>query len=414
MPVDTPEALKEADPPQAVMDGEPLGVLVTDAHERCAVAACESLALAGYRVGTASSERLAPAHWSRFSDARLHVPDPRTASRRFAQEVATIAEEGGFATVIPGNDASVIAISSNRELFADTVRLGLPVKETVDACVNKANLLEKAVEAGFSAPETLVCTTQDEVRAAAEELGYPVVLKPRRTVFSHDGGTRQRQSFMAWDWESLVHRLPEFGFPCLLQRREQGPLISIGGVAADGGLLAIAPSRYIRTWKPDAGSVSFSRTIAAPLHLVASVERLVGSMGWSGIFELELIETSASALSAIDFNPRSYGSMALAVDTGASLPAVWCDWLLKGKATARATARPGVFYRWGDADIRHVARFLREKRLAAGISVLRPRRHTVHPYFRGTDPRPAMARFAQMLWNSWLRRRGRDPANVWQ
>ncbi len=377
------------------VDGHPK-VLVTEADARFAIAACESLSRAGYRLGTASNDRLAPARWSRFSRSWFRTTDPRASSRRFAQEVADIAYEGNFAAVMPGGDASLLSLSSNRDLFAGGIELGLPPEAVVDRCMNKVGLLEKAVEVGLSSPQTIVCTDEGEARAAGAELGYPVLLKPRRTVFSHSGATRQRQTFLASDEAALMNELPEFGFPCLLQRREQGGIVSVGGVLADGKLLAAVPSRYIRTWRPEAGSVAFSQTFAAPAPLIESVEGLMTSVGWEGIFELELIESSPGRFAAIDLNPRVYGSLALGVRAGASLPAIWFDWLLKGK-TAACTARPGVYYRWEDADWRNAWASLCRGRFLEAASVLRPRRHTVHAYFRRYDPLPAVVRLLQVL-----------------
>jgi predicted ATP-grasp superfamily ATP-dependent carboligase len=372
------------------------GVLLTDAQDRHAPAVCESLSVAGYRVGAVSSERPAPGQWSRFADSRFLLPDPRTESEPFARRLAHVIRDGDFATVLPGSDGALSALSSHRELFPDTLNLGLPSQGVVHACLSKVDLMEEATSAGLSAPETIVCADPDQARTGARRLGYPVLLKPHRAVFSHDAGTWGWASFMAWDEAALEARLADFGFPCLLQRREQGRLLSVGGVMAEEGLLAVAPSRYIRTWRPDAGSVSFSETIDAPAQLLHSIETMLASMGWKGIFELELIETSAGEFAAIDFNPRLYGSLALAVSAGAPLPAVWCDWLLRGSAMT-CTARPGVFYRWGDADFRHVWTYLRRGRIADAISVLRPRRGTAHPYLRRHDPAPMLARIAQLL-----------------
>lgn len=371
-------------------------VLLIDAQERSAPIACQSLSRAGYRVGAASSERPAPGQWSRFCDERFDIPDPRVDSRKFAQAVAEVGHGGGFGTIMPGSDAALIAISSHRDLFPAEIELGLPSRKVVDACVSKVSLIECAGDAGLAVPETVVCADRDEAFSAAARLGYPVLLKPRRTVFSEDGDIRQRGSFLAVDQSSLSGRLSEFGLPCLLQRRICGPLHSIGGVIAAGELLCLAISRYIRTWPPSAGSVSFSETVPAPANLLQRVGKLVAATGWEGIFELELIETKRGEFAAIDFNPRLYGSLALAVEAGAPLPAIWCDWLIRGRV-ARCTARPGVPYRWSDADLRHVWAFLRRGRPLAAAAVLRPRKGTVHPYLRGRDPAPAAARLLQML-----------------
>jgi carbamoylphosphate synthase large subunit len=47
------------------------------------------------------------------------------------------------------------------------------------------------------------------------------------------------------------------------------------------------------------------------------VSELVGHLGWQGISELELLERRDRELLPIDFNPRVYGSLALANKAGA-------------------------------------------------------------------------------------------------
>jgi predicted ATP-grasp superfamily ATP-dependent carboligase len=372
------------------------GVLLVDAGERSAVAACECLARAGYRVGTASSERNAPAAWSRFSNASYSLPNPRLDGFRFSELLAEIAAEDGYATALACSEGSLWAISTNRDAFENALDLGLPPKEVVVNCTDKLALIGAATAAGLAAPETAVCQTDEEAIAAAVRIGFPVVLKPRRTVLSHAGEIRHLASALIGDAESLQARLGETGLPCLIQRREPGSVISCGGVMADGRLLAATVSRYLRTWPSEGGPVSFSQSIEAQPPLLDSVARLVASLGWSGIFELEMIELANGSKAVLDFNPRIYGSLALAVKAGAPLPAIWCDWLLNGRET-RGHGRPGVFYRWEDADLRNSLELLRAGRPLRAISVWRPRSPTAHAYFRWYDPVPAAVRALKFL-----------------
>ncbi|HET9162300.1 MAG TPA: hypothetical protein VFN89_02490 [Solirubrobacterales bacterium] len=371
-------------------------MLLTDAQERSAPAACEALSRSGYRVGAAGSDRPAPGQWSRHCDERVHVPDPRDDSRAFAAAVAETAAGHGFDTVMPGSDAAVLALSTHRDLFPPQVALGLPSPEVVDVCLSKACLAEHASAVGLAAPGTVACENRAQALAAAAELGFPVLVKHRGTAVRGDGGIRQRGSVIALDEEGLRHVLADFGLPCLLQRRVTGAVHSVGGVVAEGRLLGVATSRYVRTWPAAAGSVSFSVSLRLAPALALKVERFIAAVRWQGIFELELIEVDAGEFAAIDFNPRLYGSLALAVDAGAPLPTIWCDWLLAGRA-ASCEARSGAYYRWSDADLRHAAAHLRSGRFAAALRVARPRRGTSHPYHRRRDPAPAIARALQIL-----------------
>jgi D-aspartate ligase len=384
------------------------GVLLVDAAERSAVAACESLARAGYRVGTASSQSPAPAEWSRYSERRFRLPNPRTDPRRFAGLVGEIMSAHAYQTALACSEGSLWAISSERELISGgDLTLGLPESEVVAACTSKARLLESAGRAGLSAPETVVCADREQALAAAVRLGFPVILKPRRTVFSESGETNHLASAFVLDAEALEGKL-EAGWPCLLQRREEGQIVSFGGVMVEGRLLTHVCSRYWRTWPAEAGPVCFARSIDAPASLIDSVTSLVDSLGWEGIFELELVDRGGGDFAVLDFNPRIYGSLGLGTRAGAPLPVVWCDWLLKGRETS-PRARADVFYRWTDADLRYAAWCLSKRRLRLAASALRPRSKVAHPYFRWYDPLPAAVRAFRIVRAAWRSavRRGR-------
>ena len=383
------------------------GVLVVDANERSAVAACRTLRAAGYRVGAASYNHPAPGQWS-LSCARKHrVSHPRLDQEQFAKEVAEIANDGGYFTLVPGTDASLLAISRHRGAFGEGVDLGLPPADVVEACVSKINLLEVAERAGLGPPETVVCDDVAGVHQAAAELGFPLLLKPRSTVFELDGTVNERASFMAPDLAVLERRLPDFGLPCLVQRYETGSPVSFAGVYAGGRMLGAVFSRYLRVWPPNAGSVSFSETIDGPGSLAERVEAFLAGMGWEGIFELELMERGTERFGAIDFNPRIYGSLALGARAGVHLTSIWCDWLSGREAPAR-TAPAGFHYRWEDADFRNMLHRLRERRFAAAASVARPSRRCAHAFFRWNDPAPLAARAFDMRRRYRLRRKKRS------
>ena len=179
---------------------------------------------------------------------------------------------------------------------------------------------------------------------------------------------------------------------------------------AGGRLVASAFSRYLRLWRPEWGDATFAITLTPSPELVAAVESLMDRLGWEGIFQLELIERPDGSLAPIDLNPRAYGSMGHAIDAGANLPAAWARWAIGGQ-TEPVTARPGVPYRWGDADLRHALWQLRHRRVRAALRVARPRGGTVHAYARWSDPGPLAARLAELGMVAGRRRAGRrtDP-----
>jgi predicted ATP-grasp superfamily ATP-dependent carboligase len=347
-------------------------------------------------VDSLATSRPAAAHWSRFSDGRLTATDPRTDPDRFTSELSEIVRGTRYRLLVTGSDASLLAISRHRERLEPFVELGLPPADVVERCVSKPALARAAVEVGLGSPETELCADEGEARAAAHRFGYPVVLKPQSTIVGRNGDVRQRPSSLVRDEASLVPLLPEYGIPCLIQRREAGPVLSFSGVAADGRLLAHGVSQYGRTWPPEGGAVSFAETIRPPDDLRQRVEDLLAALGWQGVFELEVIRREDSGFAAIDFNPRLFGSLELITRAGAPLTAAWCDWVL-GRGRIEGEARPGYHYRWEDAELRNLWRRLRSGQIRSALTVLRPRRRMTRSFFRANDPAPLLARVLLLL-----------------
>jgi cation diffusion facilitator CzcD-associated flavoprotein CzcO/predicted ATP-grasp superfamily ATP-dependent carboligase len=367
-------------------------ILVTDAETRAGVAVARGLHEVGFQVTAAagSSARPVASHWSRSVHERLLVPHPLEDEAGFLDAVERAVLRGGYSVLVPGSDASLLAISGGRDRLEPHVRIGLPPHELVERSLDKLALISAASHHQLTSPLTISCHGAADAVAAAERLGFPVVLKPVRSIFEVDGVWRRARGMLVPDERALEGAVADYGDPCLVQRRERGVILSFAGVFANGCLLGEALSRYHRTWRPDSGSASFSQTIETPLWLRERAAALLKEIGWVGLFELELIEREKGLCAAIDLNPRPYGSLALAIGAGANLPAIWCEQVL-AREPERARARPGVFYRWEEADLRYALWQLRHRKILAAARVLRLRRGVVHPYFASRDPGPFVA-----------------------
>jgi predicted ATP-grasp superfamily ATP-dependent carboligase len=368
------------------------GVLVSSAQERFALGACRSLSRAGYRVGAVADQTPAATHWSRHCAARYVLPDARADADAFVEGLAGIARTTPYDVMLPAHDGALLAVSSRRERLEPALRLGLPPHAVVQAATDKIALDDFARSAGLGAPDTVVCQTREEGLAAARRLGLPVVVKPRRSAYEQDGAVLRRPSLLVGDQATLERAVGEFGTPFLLQGVIRGEVYSAAGVLSPGdGLLSFSLARYVRTWPPQAGNVAFAVTEPEPDGLRDGIARMLGALGWFGVFELEMIRGTDGRFSAIDLNPRLYGSLAHASRAGAPHAVVFCDWLL-GRPQRPVTARPGVYYRWEDADLRNAIAALRERGPAAALDVLRPRRDVAHAFFAAGDPAPIAAR----------------------
>jgi predicted ATP-grasp superfamily ATP-dependent carboligase len=367
-------------------------VLVTDGEERSALAACRGLASAGYAVSALARVPLAGALWSSACSERFVGPDPKRSADAFVARVEELLRRRRYACVVPGSDASLIAMSRRRERLEPFAVLGFPPQDVVERSLDKVALHREAASTNLAAPHSVTCEALAEAGAAAREVGFPLVVKPPRTLRPAAVGIRQQRVLVARDERQLHDALAGFGVPFILQRLLDGARrFSFGGVMTDDGILGRAVARFDRTWPPPAGAVSFGETAVLPAGVAATIESMLRRIGWRGIFELEYLESADGRRYAIDLNPRVFGWLALATAAGANLAALWCGSLL-GERPATATARAGVLYRWEEADVAHLAWQLRRGRVREAAAVARPHRAVVHAHFRLRDPGPLLAR----------------------
>jgi predicted ATP-grasp superfamily ATP-dependent carboligase/peptidoglycan/xylan/chitin deacetylase (PgdA/CDA1 family) len=385
---------------------DPGRVLVTEGAERGPLAACRSLAALGYGVSAAADTGLAPALRSRSCDERFIVPSPKHDPAAFVSALEQIAQRRDYVALLLGGDASLLAISRHGRQLEERVRIGLPPPETVERSVDKVLLLEDGAAAGMPPPPTVVCSSPAEVGQAADEVGYPVVLKPRCSILEEASGIRHLGVARASSRDDAESAAAPLGLPVIVQRFESNvQRLSCGGVFANDELLGLAVARFVRTWPADAGAASFAETVEPPSDLVESTVTLLRAVGWEGIFELEVLGFPDGRLAAMDLNPRLFGWLALAISAGADLPALWCE-VLRGGRPRPVVARPGHRYRWEDAELSNLVRLLREKRIRDALELTLPRRHVTHAHFQWRDPLPLPTRAANVL----RRRAGPGPS----
>jgi hypothetical protein len=270
----------------------------------------------------------------------------------------------GDVTTFPTGDAMVLALHPE-----------------LGPLIDKSCLAERACEVGFEMPPTQLVEDRTQALLLQDRLRYPVVVKP---AMGH--GTR-----VVRDPASL-RTLLQGPFPMLIQPHLPLEIRTMAGVVHDGRFRALVHQRFLRTWPPDAGMASAS--VTTPSEPDRESKGLALLEGYQGVFQLQFLGPYL-----MDANLRVYASLSLALAAGVNLPAVFCD-ARRGIDAPALRARPGVFYRWLDADLRHAAVGLRRGTLSPveAARQLRPRRHTA----RGgpeslSDPRPALVRARNVL-----------------
>jgi len=266
--------------------------------------------------------------------------------------------------------------------------------------MDKGHQHATAREIGFPVPATVEPRDEADVRAAAGELRFPVILKPR---YAPEFRRRFRAQVLEADTPETLLRRYEEAAPYGPQISEVIPgdddrLWSLGSYRdAAGRPLASFTGRKLGQWPPRFGTARAAEARWDPA-LAARGHRLLDALGFHGISQVETKRDPRDGRDyLIEVNPRSWLWIGLATACGVNLPEA-CHRDATGAGGAWPAGHRGG-RRWTLLG-KHVVASAREiragrYRLGAFLASLRP------PIADGVldlrDPRPALALYSRML-----------------
>jgi predicted ATP-grasp superfamily ATP-dependent carboligase len=282
------------------------------------------------------------------------VPDPLADPSGFVEALSRIVRDEQVDVLLPIAEPAILAILDRRESFG-ACRIPFPTADVFRRVSDKAAVLALAPEFGIAVPEQRLLRSRVEAGAAAG-LGFPLVLKPWRSVADGAEGRRSLTVLHAANPAELEERiaaLPAEGFPLLAQRRVAGPGVGIFLLIWDGEIRASFAHRRLRE-KPPAGGVSvYSESTAADADLVGRSRGLLERLGWQGVAMVEYKVDRATGIPYLmEINGRLWGSLQLAIDAGVDFPALLVSWVLGEHPATVSSWRSGVRMRWewGNVD----------------------------------------------------------------
>jgi len=364
-------------------------VILTGGEHVSVLGAVRALRDAGYAPWVAVHERGTYAARSWASAGVIEVPSPWEAPDTFVDEIATAAARLGAVAILPGTEFEMETLVRRADRLPADVVLGVPSMPTLVDITDKGRLQAFADAAGLSTPPT--CDLTLDSIPARLPFAFPVVVKPRRSeIREEDGVVRHHGTRVATTFHELEYALAELpGTRGLVQPFVDDPLISLAGVFWDGEIVCAVQSRADRVWPAPCGSISHAVTIPLDTGLVERVGALLRSMGWRGLFQVDLFE-GTDDYAIIDVNPRFYTSITHATRAGMNLPAIWVDLMLGRKPVVPDSYRIGVHYQHEEGDPRALLRMLLRGPRRDGLRGLVPHADTVHAIFSPTDPWPLL------------------------
>ena len=330
-------------------------VLLLDGQTTQALACVRSLGRAGFEVLVASDARIPLAGWSRFS--RQVIRHGGETLSGFA-ELRAQAVALGVTCILPLTERSCTLCNMDRRAWEEAgITVGCGRAEMLERAFDKVRTLEFARDCGVTAPETRIPASLADVEEAGRAVGYPCVVKSR---FSH-----------AWDGEAFLPAQPPRyvadaqaleAAASALRQGPYWPLIQAYVPGTGRGVFALCDRGRVLSWfaherlrdvRPSGSGSSLRRSIEVPPHLLELSRRMLAAMEWHGPAMLEFRDGGEGGPWLMEVNGRFWGSLQLAVESGADFPRWWAE-VLAGDEPRISGYTAGVTVRWTWGDVKHL------------------------------------------------------------
>jgi D-aspartate ligase len=342
------------------------------------LAAIRSLGRADIRVLAVDHRPSALGFRSRYAERFLSA-DPHVDPTRFIASIRAL----GASVVFPTHDEQLNLIAQH--LGDLEVLAPFPGWDVLERVQSKRAQLDEAAAAGVDVPRTHYPRTAAEARAAAEEIGLPVLVKPEHPI-----GFKLRFRRQAFRCETLDEvedactRAEEFA-PMVQELIPGGDdtLYTIGSyVARDGRPLGVFSGRKLRQTPPGIGTCRVGEAVWVQEAVDAAL-RLLEGFGYFGLSQVEFKRDPRDAkFKLMEINPRLWQWHGLAAACGIDLPRIaYAD--LVGEPPPAATMN-GEGKRWAIT-------------LLPGERPAPQRPPYIDAVFARDDPKPAAVHLARVL-----------------
>jgi protein-tyrosine-phosphatase/predicted ATP-grasp superfamily ATP-dependent carboligase len=382
-------------------------VLVLGDDTRSFLSVIRSLGRAGIEVHVAWYGSDVIACRSRYVARAHELPEFSDTNDHWKVALIRLLQQEKYDLVIPCSDPVLLPLQKHRGELERYGRLYL-----LDDCIqqivsDKLKTVELARSVGVCVPQERVITHLSQVTELPQRFQLPVVLKPR---YSFDPGAVGAKHMVkkAYSWQECFSMLAQMltSGPVAVQQNFIGVGVGVELLLAAGEPLMTF--QHIRIHEPlHGGGSSYRKGVAVAPELLQASLKLLGPLRYTGVAMVEFkVNMQTGEWVLIEINGRFWGSLPLALASGADFPLALYQLLVQGRTSFPQRVRCGLYCRNLTGDLRWQLANLRAdrtdptlatlplttvlKQTVANILVLRERSDT----FVLDDPVPGFAEIA--------------------
>ena len=324
-------------------------VLVSQGWGRIAYNVVRSLARQGLKVVVGTDEFRGMSVFSRYVPATFRHPSFVTQTPEFVRAVTEALQRYSPKVYLPTNEDTYVAARYIDDLQATGVIVPVASFGTIKRLHNKNELMSLVKCLGIPAPETIVPRSESDIRAFCRAFGSPIVLK-RISSSGARGVLYLTEDEIVREWNDRLGRRM-FTTGVVLQQFVNGTGHGVSMLFNRGQLRAQFTHKRLRE-KPVTGGMSTVRMGVIHPALETYAERLLESVSFHGVAMVEFkYDHNTGQCWLLEVNPRFWGSLALAVQSGVDFPYLLYRMATEGDVLPVTRYRAGLVVKWLIGDI---------------------------------------------------------------
>lgn len=264
---------------------------------------------------------LNPSAFSRYCSRSLVCPSPRYEAEKYFVWLTDTIKRYKCDMIFPMDDCTMQIIMDHREELLKLCRLPIPSYESYVKATDKGNAALIASEAGVECPKTYEPGSFTELEAIADDIKYPVVVKPRIS----SGSRGIRKAYSRDEMFSLYTEVDKYYPKPLIQEYiGSGDRFDVCLLYdMEGRLKASFVQKELRHFPLEMGPSTIQESIYYP-ELIEKSIAIMDRLNWRGIAELEyMMDERDGKPKFMEINSRFWASLETAIYSGVDFP-----WLL--------------------------------------------------------------------------------------
>jgi predicted ATP-grasp superfamily ATP-dependent carboligase len=299
-----------------------VSVLITDEHYKSSLGLVRHLGRKGVRVSVVAVSKSSLACRSHY--CQEVVPADSPGEEAIVEATLRAIRRRQFDLVMPVSYPITRALAQRKDEVRQYAGLEVAPLACIERAANKTAMMQLAEMTGVPVPKWCVPASAEEAIRFATECGFPVVAKPQRESPGRSVRIAQNCSDLRALWPADPSVPSAYAEPPLMQEFIPGRGCGFFATYQNGVCKRIFMHRRVREY-PAAGGVSSCAQSFYDANLETHGRRMLDALGWHGVAMVEFRQDSRDGeFKLMEVNPKFWGSLDLALASGADFPGDLC------------------------------------------------------------------------------------------